>query len=258
MTNFAVVAGHNEHVPGASGNGYKEHEIARLVKNRVIHFIKQSGETAFDCTDEKGTTKTQVWMNAAKNCNAAIGKNGYIIAIHLNSNAGNPASGVEVLDFNGTQKATCEKISARLAKDFSWPNRGWKNGDWIGLIKETQAPVIYVELCFINNINDITKLVRNMDTAAIGIVESITGKKVNTVTTVVATEPKEENAMNQIFEPSNQAVRDAVSRVLLRFQDKEPNLSSKWRDKANKGELTISDAIGLLYVAIDRGYITGK
>jgi len=51
----------------------------------VIYFLRQLGETAHDCTDEVGRNKTQVWMNAANNCNKAIGKNGYIITIHLNA-----------------------------------------------------------------------------------------------------------------------------------------------------------------------------
>lgn len=264
MTNFCVIAGHNEIVPGASGNGYKEHIVARQVKDRVIYFLQQLNETTFDCTDEVGTTKTQVWMNAANNCNKAIGKNGYIIAIHLNASADGRGTGVEVFDYKGTQKATCQAIAQRLAKDFSWPvrrNNGWDDGSWIGLIKQTQAPVIYVELCFIDNISDITKLVRNIDMAAIGIVESITGKKINILTTSTVTEPvtiehsKEVEDMTQLFEPSNQAIRNAVSRVLLRFQDKEPGLSTEWRDKANSGQLTLSDAIGLLYIAVDRGYI---
>jgi len=178
---YAVVAGHNEIIPGAAGNGYQEHVVARQVKDRVIHYLCQLGETAHDCTDDVGRNKTQVWMNAAKNCNKAIGKNGYIIAIHLNSNGGNPGTGTEVLDYKGTQKAFCQRISARLAKEFAWKDRGWKDGSGIGLIEETEAPVIYIELCFINNISDITKLIRNIDTAAIAIAEEITGKKVAAV-----------------------------------------------------------------------------
>ncbi|MDF1507613.1 N-acetylmuramoyl-L-alanine amidase [Robertmurraya sp. DFI.2.37] len=173
---YAVVAGHNSIIPGAAGNGYKEHEVARQIKDKVIFYLKQLGEKAFDCTDNVGRTKEQVWKNAVANCNKAIGKNGFIIAIHLNAGGG---TGTEVFDYKGRQKDKCQRISARLAKDFSWNNRGWKNGDWIGLIKTTQAPVVYVEVCFIDNKNDMQKLMADIDKAAIGIVEEMTNKKVS-------------------------------------------------------------------------------
>lgn len=257
---YAVVAGHNDIIPGASGNGYQEHIVARQIKDRVIFYLRQLGETAHDCTDEVGRNKTQVWMNAADNCNREIGKNGFVIAIHLNAGGG---SGTEVFDWKGTQKAKCQSVAKRLAKDFNWPVRGdggWKNGDWIGLIKEADAPVIYLEVCFIDSITDITKLTRNIDVAAVGIVEEITGKKVSAVSSAgqPAAEIKEEDNMDELFNPSAKVFRNAVSTVLMRFEKKDPPLDAEWRDKANARELTISDAVGLLFVAIERGYITGK
>jgi N-acetylmuramoyl-L-alanine amidase len=175
MVKYAVVAGHNANVLGANGNGYKEHEMARKIKDAVIFYLKELNQTVFDCTDDIGRNKTDVWLNAAKNCNDVVGEEDYIIAIHLNAGGG---TGTEVFDFKGTSKAVCERISARLAKDFQWNNRGWKDGSWIGLIKETKGKVIYVEVCFIDNVTDMTKLSRNIGMAGIGIVESITGTKI--------------------------------------------------------------------------------
>ena len=184
MTNYAVVAGHNSIITGASANGYQEHIIARQIKDKVIYYLKQLGERVFDCTDETGRTKQQVWMNAANNCNKVTEKNDFIIAIHLNGGGG---TGTEVFDWKGKNKTKCQAVAQRLAKDFSWPTRGeagWKDGSWIGLLKSTKGQVIYIEVCFIDNITDITKLVRNIDMAAIGIVEEMTGKRV--------TKPKQE------------------------------------------------------------------
>jgi peptidoglycan LD-endopeptidase CwlK len=69
---------------------------------------------------------------------------------------------------------------------------------------------------------------------------------------------QEKTDVSPKIQPSNQTIRNAISTVLLRFQSKDIPISSEWRDQANRGELSISDAIGLLYVAIDRGYIEGK
>ena len=91
---------------------------ARKLKNRVIHFLKEVGETAFDATDDVGREKTKVWMNAATNCNKLIGKNGYVIAIHLNSNYGEPATGTEVFDWKGTQKQNVRQWRPDWQKTF--------------------------------------------------------------------------------------------------------------------------------------------
>jgi N-acetylmuramoyl-L-alanine amidase len=53
-------------------------------------------------------------------------------------------------------------------------------------------------------------------------------------------------------------MENALLRVLNRFEQKDPALGKEWRTKFINGELTGADALGLLYVAVDRGYITGK
>ncbi|KAB2329596.1 N-acetylmuramoyl-L-alanine amidase [Cytobacillus depressus] len=67
---------------------------------------------------------------------------------------------------------------------------------------------------------------------------------------------KEEDIMSQPLNPTNPALNKAVQNVLLKFeQDKDQPLSCQWREKFEKRELTISDAVGLLYVAAERGYL---
>lgn len=63
--------------------------------------------------------------------------------------------------------------------------------------------------------------------------------------------------MEQNFSPSVGAIRNSVSTVLRRLENKDPALADRWRKEFISGEMTISDAVGLLYVAIDRGYIVG-
>ena len=69
---------------------------------------------------------------------------------------------------------------------------------------------------------------------------------------------EEEDIMSQKFEPSVGAINDSVKVALARFEQKDPALSATWRKKFDNGEMTLSDALGLLYVAVERGYITGK
>ena len=66
--------------------------------------------------------------------------------------------------------------------------------------------------------------------------------------------PKE--GTNKLYTPSSQSLINSTSAVLKRLE-KMPNgpLSATWHEKLLKGTLTDSDAIGLLYVAIERGLL---
>lgn len=73
-----------------------------------------------------------------------------------------------------------------------------------------------------------------------------------------AVKPKEEITVAQILKFSTSEGKNALITVLRRFENKEPALSKEWREKAIKNEFTESDALEVLFVAIERGYITGK
>ncbi|MEH6942943.1 M15 family metallopeptidase [Bacillus sp. JJ722] len=60
------------------------------------------------------------------------------------------------------------------------------------------------------------------------------------------------------FNPSNESMKQSVARMLLRLSEKENGISKEHREQFLKGEMTVSDAIALLYVAHDRGLIVGK
>ncbi len=69
-------------------------------------------------------------------------------------------------------------------------------------------------------------------------------------------QPKEEP---KLYKPSAKAILNPTAKVLRRLENKsEDPLDPKWRKQLLAGDLTESDAIGLIYVAIDRGQIVGK
>ena len=73
------------------------------------------------------------------------------------------------------------------------------------------------------------------------------------------TKPKEGNNMPDIFKPSSPAIDKAVQDVFYRQARRaDKPLSDDWRKKYVSGQLTISDALGLLYVMVDRGQIPEK
>ena len=133
-------------------------------------------------------------------------------------------------------------MATRLAKDFSWKirgDKGWKDGSWIGLIKKTLAPVIYIEVCFINNVSDITKLTRNIDMAAVGIVEAMTNKKVKKETTLV-NEPKSDYKETK-YEPLVDKAR--LANIMFGYDEHTFGIE----DSLKRGEfLIVMDRLGLL------------
>ena len=179
-TKFAVVAGHNAIVPGASGNGYKEHEVARQMAAKVLEYLEAVGVTAYDCTDDVGTTQTQCWTNAVNNTNAAIGSDGLAISIHLNSGGG---TGTEVLYYD--QATLAGNVSSAVSGAMGISNRGAKQRTDIGYLNSTYAPAILIELCFIDSATDMQKLMANFDKVAEAIVETVTGKTLGGINGVV-------------------------------------------------------------------------
>ncbi|EEM28547.1 Cell wall hydrolase/autolysin [Bacillus thuringiensis Bt407] len=94
-----------------------------------------------------------------------------VISFHLNASNGN-GQGVEVLYYD--QKDLAAKISAQLAKDIGWRNRGAKQRTDLAVLNGTKAPAILIELGFIDNESDMAKW--NVDKIANSIVFALTGQ----------------------------------------------------------------------------------
>ncbi|MGE6370660.1 M15 family metallopeptidase [Planococcus kocurii] len=69
--------------------------------------------------------------------------------------------------------------------------------------------------------------------------------------------PKEEIYMADLLKMTTGEGKNALLRVLKRFEKKETALSDSWRKKVQEGTLTADEGLEIIYVAIDRGYITG-
>jgi hypothetical protein len=67
---------------------------------------------------------------------------------------------------------------------------------------------------------------------------------------------------NRLFQPSSPSIKKSVTNVLTRLSNSKVQgdqaLAESWKNKAANDELTESDAVGLLYVALDRELDTRK
>lgn len=171
---ITVTAGHNAIVPGASGNGYKEHEVARTIVAEVEKQMKAVGQKVKNCTDNVGRTAKDCWMNQVKKCNAESKDGRLDVSVHLNAGGG---TGVEVLYWD--QKSLAAKVSKQIAADMGYRDRGPKERKEIGFLNSTNAPAILIEVAFIDSKDDMKKLMASgaIKKVAAAIVFALTGKK---------------------------------------------------------------------------------
>lgn len=73
-----------------------------------------------------------------------------------------------------------------------------------------------------------------------------------------AAKPKEDVTIMDILNFSTTEGKNALLIVLKRFEKKEQPLGDIWRKKVLDGTFTQNDALEVIFVAIERGYITGK
>ncbi|MFV0944582.1 N-acetylmuramoyl-L-alanine amidase [Bacillus pacificus] len=169
MARYSLHGGHNSIVQGANFENRKEHVLDRQVKDAVATKLRSLGHTVYDDTDEIGTTQSQNLNNIIRNSNSHAVD--LVISFHLNASDGN-GQGVEVLYYD--QKDLAAKISAQLAKDIGWRDRGAKQRTDLAVLNGTKAPAILIELGFIDNESDMAKW--NVDKIANSIVFALTGQ----------------------------------------------------------------------------------
>jgi len=169
MARYSLHGGHNSIVQGANFGNRKEHVLDRQIKDAVAAKLRSLGHTVYDDTDEVGTTQSQNLNNIIRNSNSHAVD--LVISFHLNASDGN-GQGVEVLYYD--QKDLAAKISAQLAKDIGWRDRGAKQRTDLAVLNGTKAPAILIELGFIDNESDMAKW--NVDKIANSIVFALTGQ----------------------------------------------------------------------------------
>lgn len=142
---------------GAVGSGYQEADVARTINAKII---AKTG--VLDTTDNAGTSQNDNLAKIAAKINA--GPDGWALSNHLNSYNGK-ASGIEVLYGSPSSADMANKVSAAIAGVLELPNRGAKDGSWLSIARNSYPgkKVLLIEWGFIDNPNDMKKLMANMD-----------------------------------------------------------------------------------------------
>src|SRR5574339_366502 len=169
---ITVNAGHSASATGASGNGYKEHEVARKIKDLLIAGLRSVGQMTADTTSD-AKTKTTVLVEQANKCNSYHVSRQLDVSIHLNAGGG---TGAEVLYI--TQKDLSTAMSKAIAQTLGIKDRGAVLRDGLYFLKHTEHPAILIEVCFIDSESDMKKLMANLPALIVAIVKVLTGKTI--------------------------------------------------------------------------------
>lgn len=171
MAKYNVHAGHNKKVPGAS-KYLNEVTENRKVKDYLIKYLKDAGNTVYDCTDDVGNTQNANLQNIVAKCN-----NHDVtldISIHLNAGGG---TGVEVYNYDERTKTVSDKICSNISKALGISNRGTKYSKSLYVLNNTESPAILIECCFVDSKTDAEKW--NATKCAKAIAEGVLGQSIS-------------------------------------------------------------------------------
>lgn len=171
MAIYNIHAGHNFHVPGASGV-FSETIEDRKVKELVVEKLRSLGHTVYDCTDEDGRSQNQNLKNIVAKCNSHTVS--LDVSIHFNASNGS-GNGVEVLCYDTGTKDVAAAICGKIS-ELGFRNRGVKYRQDLYVLRNTKSPAILIECCFCDSVLDAGKY--NSNDMARAIVAGITGKAV--------------------------------------------------------------------------------
>jgi len=166
---------------GASGNGYKEQDLTRVVGNLVMAKLKAQGHTVTNATVDSASSVINALSKICaieKSANADM-----FVSIHLNA-FNKSASGTEVFTYGAKEIPQARNILNNIVS-MGFTNRGIKDGKGLYVVHNTKSTAMLVELCFIDS-NDMKMF--NAEKMANAIVLGLTGKAVSTKP--VATTPK--------------------------------------------------------------------
>lgn len=148
---IVINAGHTKIGKGTGANKYlNESKETRKIAYHLMYLLASTGHdvvpAVFDKSDDN-LTETVKLSNAEKP--------DLFLSIHLNASNGK-GEGVECYTYKGAKLKQAVAICNNISK-LGYKNRGIKDGTQLKVVRDTIAPAILVECCFVDNKNDTQK-----------------------------------------------------------------------------------------------------
>ncbi|CZR96768.1 MULTISPECIES: N-acetylmuramoyl-L-alanine amidase [Clostridioides] len=174
---IAVVPGHTLTGKGTGAVGYiDEGKENRILTDLIVKWLKQGGATVYTGKIDKSNNYLSEQCQIANKQDIDLA-----VQIHFNANSTtlNPM-GTETIYKTSNGKVYAERVNKKLATVFK--NRGAKS-DVRGLywLRNTKAPAILIEVCFVDSKADTDYYIKNKNTVAKLIAEGILNKKIDNI-----------------------------------------------------------------------------
>lgn len=164
-----IHAGHNPEGRIACGavGLLDESRENRRVKNEVVYLLRQQGHEVYDCTVDDGVSQADVLEKIVRKCNAH--EVDLDISIHFNSGRNDyvgdgSTGGTEVFIYSVTAGAlTYAQAMVKEIADLGFRIRDdrikddVKTNPALYVLKNTKAPALLIECCFVDDKDDVEK-----------------------------------------------------------------------------------------------------
>lgn len=167
---IGIDKGHSLTGAGGGASKYLSETVEnRKIGNELIRMLKEKGHTVVDCSVDSASTVNAQLDGIVKKANAQ--KLDVFVSIHLNAGGGH---GTETYSFaaGGTGRDYAKKINDEVVKSCGFRNRGLKTANF-KVLRETVAPAVLLEVCFVDSLEDKDKI--NTNNVARAIFKAITG-----------------------------------------------------------------------------------
>ena len=126
-----------------------------------------------DASDFKGRDVNENLYNLVLNSNRLSGSNDIILSIHFNG-FNEKATGAETWSYLGDSisKPIAQRISREVASAQGIVDRGQKSTTDLYVVSQTNAHMILVEVCFLDNYNEIQNYIKNKNRVIDAIVKA--------------------------------------------------------------------------------------
>ena len=172
--NFAIAVGHTLSGADYGAVGYLSESVCtRQIGELVRSYLLSKGHTVVFCRIDNASS---VGQSLAYRVNKANVSNIDLYSeIHLNAGGGS-GSEVWIYRTGGVAEQYAKNVVNTLS-ELGFPNRGVKTSQNLYVLRNTIAPAILVECCFVDNKADFDRY--NADSIARAIVKGLTGTDAN-------------------------------------------------------------------------------
>jgi N-acetylmuramoyl-L-alanine amidase len=151
-----------------------------------------------------------------------------------------------------------EEVHPRIVVAMGISDRGMKRANF-HVLRETAMPAILTEGGFIDSTIDIINIRDDQYLKAQGeaIAEGLAAYFKLQPYGIPNNKLKPSDGNNKLYKPTSSSIFDSTAAVLQRLES-IGELKATYREQLLEGTLTDSDAIGLLFVALEQGLFDGK